>query len=300
MSQPGTFKRYTLLMGWLSRKTFPTLHKLIKLLEDEGFNISGRTLQRDIEHLRNEFGIEILFDADRKGYYIDEKGMENAEGFIRLVQVSASSELLINTIQQAKEALKVISFESLGANSGIFWLKDLLQATINRNKTNITHFNFHTGKTKVFNLEPLLLKQYLNRWYIHGRLSNRDVYITLGLDRIQSIEILDEHFINNEKLDPRETFSSVIGVQYNVSQPQLVRIAVNYTQINYLRTLPLHSSQEEISDDGNQVIIQLFVIINIELRQRLLSLGTQIKVLEPPAFVKEFAEEIAAMNQLYQ
>ena len=55
MSRQGTIKRYTLIIEKLERNHFPAFEDLKLMMIEEGFSISVRTLQRDIEQIRNEF-----------------------------------------------------------------------------------------------------------------------------------------------------------------------------------------------------------------------------------------------------
>ena len=56
MSQRGKFKRYLLILEHLHHT--PNFKELHANLDDHGFPLSQRTLQRDLEDLRDEFGVE--------------------------------------------------------------------------------------------------------------------------------------------------------------------------------------------------------------------------------------------------
>ena len=57
MSRQGTIKRYTLIIDKKSRNLYPTLREIQLYLTEHGFNISDRTLQRNFEQIRDEFGV---------------------------------------------------------------------------------------------------------------------------------------------------------------------------------------------------------------------------------------------------
>ena len=59
MSLRGTIKRYTLIIERLNKNHYSTLDELKDLLHQQGFEISERTLQRDIEAIKNEFDISV-------------------------------------------------------------------------------------------------------------------------------------------------------------------------------------------------------------------------------------------------
>ncbi len=41
-------------------------------MHSHGFELSERTIQRDLEQIRNDFGVDILYDRQRNGYYTDD------------------------------------------------------------------------------------------------------------------------------------------------------------------------------------------------------------------------------------
>ena len=59
MSRQATIKRYSLILEKINSNQMPSFDELKTFLDDLGFEISKRTLQRDIEQIRNEFGVEI-------------------------------------------------------------------------------------------------------------------------------------------------------------------------------------------------------------------------------------------------
>ncbi|MCY7311266.1 MAG: hypothetical protein LH619_10850, partial [Chitinophagaceae bacterium] len=71
MSTQGTIKRYILIVEKIASARFPSFLVLKNYLSDHGFEISERTLQRNIEQIRYEFGIEIKYDRMQNGYFID-------------------------------------------------------------------------------------------------------------------------------------------------------------------------------------------------------------------------------------
>lgn len=61
----STLKRYFLILEKLKGDKKPTFKSIKNYLDDFDLNISHRTLQRDIEQMRNEFGIEINYNRDQ-------------------------------------------------------------------------------------------------------------------------------------------------------------------------------------------------------------------------------------------
>ena len=123
MSRQGTIKRYSLILQKVGSNQFPSLREIQDYLEDEGFTISTRTTQRDLEAIRNEFGVEITYNNYKNGYYIDEKNSVNIPSFLRFLEIVNTAELLIQCVQDGKENLKYLSLESSENFQGIQHLK---------------------------------------------------------------------------------------------------------------------------------------------------------------------------------
>ena len=70
-------------------------------------------------------------------------------------------------------------------------------------------------------------------------------------------------------------------------------------QANYLRSLPLHSTQKEIERSGEFSIFQLHLCPEFDFKQEVLSMGEDIEVLEPVWLRKEIAGKIKRMWNKY-
>jgi predicted DNA-binding transcriptional regulator YafY len=56
-------RRFSIIVEKVNGKCPPTLRELLEYLHQHGFEVSERTLQRDIERLRTDFGLDIYYDA---------------------------------------------------------------------------------------------------------------------------------------------------------------------------------------------------------------------------------------------
>ena len=76
MSRRGAIHRYFLIVEKIRRVGCPSFLEIPRYLKDQGFEINPRTLQRDISDLRDEFDIEIKYDRQRTGYFIEDSAHE--------------------------------------------------------------------------------------------------------------------------------------------------------------------------------------------------------------------------------
>jgi predicted DNA-binding transcriptional regulator YafY len=298
MSKHGTIRRYTLEIEKIRRGHYPSFQEIKDCLFDQGFEVGDRTIQRDIEQIRYEFELDIKYDRNQKGYYIDYENSFNTEAFFRFLELVNAAELLTESLQESKDTLKHISFDTGGGLKGIENLGPLLQAVKEHRKISFEHYNFHTGKTKKFTLRPYLLKEYQNRWYVVGLFGNSRQFMNFGIDRIENLKVKAETFTPDNSLNPQEMFSHTIGL---VTHPKPEKIVLSFTPVQgkYIKTLPLHSSQKVLIDNDRECRVSLFVVPNYELTLEILKQGDTVKVLEPQWLANEIKETLKKTLEKY-
>ena len=298
MSREGTIRRYTLIIEKIKRNQFPSFKEIQTYLEDIGFGVSKRTIERDIEAIRNEFGMEITFNRSKEGYYIDEEKSINIESFVRFLEIVNTAELLTDSLAESKEILEYISFDKGGGLRGIELLNPLLKAIKERRKIKFQHFSYQSEKIKSYSMKPYLLKEYQNRWYVIGIVKGINETRTFGLDRVSELEVLDEVFVPSPKVNPIQNFADAIGVVYSMDKKQKVVLSFTPSQGHYVKSLPLHPSQKVIIDDEKECRVELSIVTNYELLQQILMHHGHVKVLEPTSLIEKVKLHLQnALNQ---
>lgn len=238
-----------------------------------------------MERLRHDFGLEI---KNQKGYWLDFENSQNLETFFRFMEIVSTAALMDQTLRDSQsDNLKYVHFDLEGSLNGIGNLKPLLTAIKGSCEIKFVHENFSTGEETAYTAQPYLLKEYQNRWYIFCWVPTYQDFRTFGIDRLQSLVVSDQVFINNKK-DPGEIFRQIVGLTYDRSRPvEEVLLSCKPLQARYLRSLPLHHSQEVVLETENEVRLRLRLIPNFELRQQLLMRGDEVTVLKPQYLADE-------------
>lgn len=288
MSIQGTIKRYSLILEKTSRNHYPSFERIKDYLFDHGFEISSRTIQRDIEQIRNEFGISILYDRDRNGYYLDEENSINIDSFLRFLEIMNTADLLAETLRDSRDNLDYIQFESAIRLRGIENLKPLLKAIKLRREITFIHESYQSEKRSKYAVKPYLLKEYQRRWYLVAFVPNYNDMRVFGIDRIYELEVTKKVFSDNLDTDPATLFRNTIGVTYSVNQLEEVILSVDPLQGKYIQSLPLHPSQEIVAGSEDQLVVKLRVIPNLEFCQKILMFGDRVTILQP----KWLADEV--------
>ncbi|HBG70056.1 MAG: hypothetical protein A2W93_09975 [Bacteroidetes bacterium GWF2_43_63] len=300
MSYQGTLHRWLLLLQKIGGDRHPSFEEIRSFLHDSDFEISTRTLQRDIEQIRDEFGIEIVYNRSLGGYCVDHERSPNFESVMRFFEIIGTADVLSASLRDSKEALSYIVFDAQGRLKGIENLKHILQAIHNRQLLSFVHENFGTGKTRKFQVAPYLLKEYQNRWYLVGMPHGINEFRTFGIDRMENLQVLPEVFKHDKKRDPLADFENIVGLTYSNSKVETVVISLDPFQGKYLKTLPLHPSQQILIDDDKELRISLRIKPNFEFKQQLLMMGDRAKLLEPVWLVKDIKKTIDAMAKKYK
>src|SRR3989344_856776 len=102
MSYNAIIKRYFLIIEKTASGQFPTLQEISSTLEKQGFVFSYRTLQRDIEHIRNTFQIEIEYSKARQGYFINKGKSINFDNFTRFLEVINTASVFSDSVANLK------------------------------------------------------------------------------------------------------------------------------------------------------------------------------------------------------
>lgn len=290
MSLQAAIKRLSLIIDKVSRSHYPTKKEILDYVNDTGIKMSNRTLDRDFEKLRDEFGVELKYDTPKNGYYIDTDNSPEFSSFLRLIELNETAELITTSLKEGKENFKYIDFETSSDFKGIQQLKDLYKAIKDCYYISFNHTNYHTDITKkFFNMESYLLKEYQNRWYLIARIKGTENFITFGVDRITNLKVNENKFNRDEECKVHELFSEIIGLVYSNSDVEEVLMEVDEKEIKYFESLPWHESQNTYEENGKNYM-QLIVRPNFELMQRIMMYGNFIEVIKPEWLRKEVAK----------
>ena len=82
--------------------------------------------------------------------------------------------------------------------------------------------------------------------------------------------------------------------------PELIRLKVIPREARYMRSLPLHSSQEEVETCEEYSIFTLFLSPTWDFKQELLSRADQLEVLAPASLREWMREMIGKMMGRYE
>ena len=73
----------------------------------------------------------------------------------------------------------------------------------------------------------------------------------------------------------------------NQQKQQEINLSFNPHQGKYIKTLPLHESQQILIDNENELKIKLEIFITHDFFMELLSLGENVKIIKPKSLIRD-------------
>ena len=165
----------------------------------------------------------------------------------------------------------------------------------------ITYQSYWREESNTFNVEPYCVKLFKQRWYMLAWNPYYQRLMIYAVDRIYGMEILtDKRFKMPEDFVPSEFFENFYGIiANNQSKVEKVILKVSAGQANYMRSLPLHWTQEEIKRSDEYSLFELRICPEFDFQQEILSKGEDFEVIEPVWLRKELAGKIKRMWNKY-
>ena len=280
MSKRESLSRYNLIIKKLKQHpaSFKEISQYLELeseIQGYNFSIEIRTFQRDIKDILALYDIEIKYDRYLKAYKIERD--EQPEVTARILEAYD----IFNSLNISERLSNHIHFEKRKPQ-GTQNLYGLLHAIQKKVQILFVYDKFWNGELTNRIVEPLALKEFKQRWYLIAKDLKDATIKTFGLDRLSELEISKTTFQTDKEFDPNEHFKYCFGiVGPNDTAPEDIVLLFNRIQAKYIKSLPLHETQEIIEENEKGLLIKLKLFISLDLIMEVLSYGDSVEVLEP-------------------
>ncbi len=282
------------------------------------FEVSPKTIQRDIEFMRDRWNLPIEYDEPRHGYYYAQP-VEN----LPLVTMTEGELVALLVAQKAVEQYAGTAFEApltnafakltsqldgpvtvaLGAARHVFSFKAagparadlelfrrLSQAVLETREIAFDYRGLGDAKPARRRVQPWHLCCVDNQWYLIGHDLDRAAKRTFALPRIAAVELTARTFPRPAGFSIREHLGGSFGIIAG-SGDYRVRLRFDTWAAQLVRERFWHDSQEltDRRDGGIELVLQLADLAEVE--RWVLSWGEHVEVLAP----KELRQRIAAV-----
>ncbi|TAH41114.1 MAG: WYL domain-containing protein [Bacteroidetes bacterium] len=320
------YTRYRLIDEALKnkQKPYPPLSELAdKCGNMLGKRISESTIQKDIYAMRFDEGLNFFAPIDyhkaQKGYYYtdpqysisklplkqeDLYALEFAAGMLRQFKDFPILQEFDNTIGRLLQAVQIsrslygteitdiIQVEKPSHSEGTNHLEKILKAITDPVEIIFYYHNFSKAKTSQHKIQPYLVREYRNRWYLTGYSPTHERILTFGLDRISNLHVTRTPFTKKSDFDARKFFYHSFGITVNDLVP--VKVELSFTPLEglYIKAQPIHHTQKIIKDNKKEFRISINVIPSHELSMQLLSYGENVKIIKPLQLKNEIQDTL--------
>ena len=278
MKPARIFQQYIWLVNTLRQYKRLSLEEINDLWVNDqvigGSPLTRASFYRHKDAILNMFGIVIECDLDRGyKYYIANPEVLDDESIERWML----STMTVNTVLSDSVSLRQrILLENVPA--GEEYLQTIIQAIKANRRLLITYQRFGTASYEK-TISPYALKLFHQRWYLLAFTGRH--YATYSLDRMLAVCLSDETFEVPEDFSPQDYFSEYFGVLTDDTPLEHIVIRAYGRTPDYLRTLPLHASQRELSKTYEYTDFTIDIRPTADFIGQLLNHADGLEVLKP-------------------
>jgi predicted DNA-binding transcriptional regulator YafY len=320
----NAYLRYLLIHSQIKRNKYkagyPTIEDLWRYLKDEGLEVSFSTIEKDLCFLKNERGAPLEYDRKEKCYRYTEDwefDVPLTPEAVRIIQMTLHKLEIFGEAQEFRmvnDAIvklsdhfelvkqypddrvnKYILFEYTKGFAGKEHLSPIYEAIYEKRTIMFKHCRFETDEPTERTLQPYILKEHRNRWYVIGK-ENGKARI-FGLDRLCDLAITDNYFLQEPSFYDEifNVLRDAVGVYAFGHESEDVILHFSTDAAHYVRSLPLHRSQQPVyENETDGYTVKLHVKVTAEfINECILRFGDDVKVISPQGL----AEDVAAIWQ---
>ncbi len=291
------YARYMWLIDTIRRHDHCTLQEINYLwqkedsLNPDGIPLPRRTFQQHKESINDmDFGVEIICISNR--YY--SVRIDNHNPFGAWMWQTLSLKQMLSESKELND--RILTEEIPSADR---WLYTILSSIRENKRLQITYHPF--GKDDfTFLLSPYFVQLSDRRWYVYGLRNCETSLKAYALDRIEKCELLDETFYFPNGFSAEEYLKKHGIGQYETIPETEVVIRAYGQQVDRLRTLPLHPSQQETKTGEGKAEFSYTLRPTNRFFGELLACGAHIKVLSPLWLRHRLKETIDKLATYYK
>ena len=306
-------------------KRFPTVRSLAK-----EFEVSKRTVERDIEFLRDRYEAPIEYDHSKCGYVytqetfflkslfltdeelfsaaVFEKALRQyrntpIEGrlkavFAKLTELLPDDAVSINTMWLG-DSLTFIPEPSPAIRPEIF---DAVFSGVKvRRAIRFRYRSLTQTEAAVRTCEPYHIVCQRGAWYVIGRCADKNEERIFSFSRMSEIEVLqDRLFELPTGFTVEQYIDKNVGVWINRREPFTVRLLFSASVSVFAEEHIWNEEQTVLVHEDKSVEVSFKTTQFEEIKRFVLGQGATVRVLEPPELVQAVQEEIEEMRSLYQ
>lgn len=306
---------------WLARGEFPNCSALAQKLE-----VSVKTVQRDLDFMRDRQELPIEFDPYRNGYYytqpveslpdvrvtegevvalyVAQKVLADYKGTLFEKPLAAAFQKLTaglhDSISFPLAAMDdAISFKSTGAvEADIVTFEVLHKAITAAEEVVIQYKALHDRQARTRRVQPYHLLGSANSWYLIAMDQEKKAFRVFALPRVREAKGTGQFFTRIQDFNPHHLLQGSLGVFIGKGVHE-IRIRFDSFAAQLVRERQWHESQQiqELANEEIELSLRLNSLFEVE--RWVLSWGSHAEVLEPKDLRGQVLAKARGMVALY-
>ena len=315
------YRRLLMIDSKLRDQSFPNCRSLA-----DDWEVSSKTIQRDMDYLRDALGAPILYDAIRHGYYYSEPNYS-----LPTMNISESDLFAVFIAEQALKRFENTPIH--GQLSGIFskiaaalpdridvrpsWIDNrilfiaepstkvdpgvwnvIADALRESRSLQITHQSPRRDKASSRKIDPYYLVNYRGEWYLNSYCHRSREARTFGVSRISEARLLDARFEMPSDYDSASAFGDEFGI-ISGDDPRQVELLFSPEVAPYIGERDWFRSQKLTSNPDGSITLSFKTTHLNEVKDWILSWGPMVEVLAPQQLIESLRRALQQALALY-
>jgi len=293
----------------------------------EAFEINVRTAYRDLDFLRDQWGVPLEFDRAKQTYVLTEPLAELppvmlSEGELVAIYFAEKvlaqyrntpferdlasafgkiQELLPEQVRVSPSNLDdYLSFDPgplHTPDAEVF--RDVLSAQRVRRKLLIRYRSLSANRTRQRRVHPYHLFNHHGDWYLAAWDERRKDIRIFALHRVRRAAVTTEKFEMPTRFSFRRYMEDAFGIQKGEKAVDVsIRFAVR--QARWIRERKWHSTARVQEEIGGRIVLHLKVAETSEIKRWVMQFGNEAEVLAPASLRRAVKEDLQAAVKLYR
>ena len=301
---------------------FPNATSLSKKIE-----VSSRTIQRDIEYMRDMYNAPIEFDAYKNGYYYTEenfyiKSVPLSEG--ELFSVALFDQLLEqyrntpleNDLRSVFKKIEMslpnkITLDSSFLQNQTTFIPDqmgiinpenfskIFSALKNRHVLDFEYRPLQKTTWMTRRINPLHAVCQKGNWYVMGFCHDKKDIRVFNFSRMQNVTESKEKFDIPKDFNPDKYFDKEIGIWLSATKKYIVELLISAEIGTFALERSWNKNQKIEQREDGSVWVSFETTQLPEVKRWVLGQGKTVKVLGPDELIAQVKEEVVAVLRMY-
>lgn len=295
-------------------------------LGDE-WEVSSKTIQRDIEYLRNMLDAPLAYDAKKKGYYYTENSFQlpaialNDSDLFAIfiagkVLIQYENTPIYSRLKSVFEKIEESLPDKVTIDPGVlddrFSFFSSPHTTISEEVWEVLFSALRTSHSVIIfhakpeeqvpetrTIDPYHVVNFQGEWYVLGFCHTRKNLRTFAMSRITKALVTTSSFTIPENFDFMETTRNRFGVQWSDRQFQ-VSIWFSSKAAPYILERTWHEGQQITRKNDGSITMTFPTTHLTEVKRWILSWGEMARVLEPVELIDDIRNDLSNMGDYYR